>query len=119
MDEGLGTTEIRTATMKTLFLMLLLSLAMPAFAGGYRTHCNIVDGEAQGWVVVDRFASIEYDGDVTFIFYDEDWDIIDEDTSWDWHWHYSGADLAETEDAPDDAVACDFDISAANPVVED
>ena len=105
--------------MRTLSLMIVFTLlSPPVLAKGYRTSCRIVDEEAQGWVIVSQFDQIEYDGDVTFLFYDEDFDLVKSKTSWDWHWHFSGAKIAKTTRAPSDAVECVFDISAANPVVE-
>ena len=105
--------------MKLSITLFFTFFAFDIYAdcNSYSTHCRINDGKAEGWVIVDTFCQIEYDGTVVFTVYDEDFGIIDHDSGWDWHWHYGGEDLADEISVPDDAVSCAFDISRANPDV--
>jgi hypothetical protein len=79
----------------------------------YTAFCRIVDGEAQGWVTVHDFAALTIDGYVKFYVFDEDGDVIDDDSSYEYEYIYHDTELVDSLSVDDEARSCAFDVSAA------
>jgi hypothetical protein len=96
-------------TLRFFFLLLFVSQSLWA----YTTHCEISAGKANGYATTKKYKSLTVSGNVRFIFYDNNYEIVDEDKTYSYHYMYDASELIESVRVPRNATRCFFDISEA------
>lgn len=79
----------------------------------YTAFCKIKDGKAEGWVTVHDYAALTIDGYIKFYVFDEDGDVTQDDSSYEYEYIYHDTELVDSISVDDDAKTCAFDVSGA------
>lgn len=98
--------------MRPCILFVILLLLTPLTSLAYSTDCIIKNGRAYGYVTPAKYSQLTINGDVKFIFLDDDLDEIDTDTTYEYE-YVTGREEIEDVRAPRRATRCLFDISQA------
>lgn len=98
--------------MRSCFLFLILLLLTPLTSLAYSTDCIIKNGRAYGYVTPAKYSHLTIQGNVKFIFLDDDLDEIDTDTTYEYE-YVTGREEIEDVRAPRNAYRCIFDVSHA------
>ncbi len=97
--------------MKLLLFAAVIFVSINASA--YHTHCVIEKGQAKGFVTTEKWKSATVSGTVTFVIFDEDWDEIDRDSSYEYEYIYNDTEQIDETSVSSDARFCSFDVSGA------